>query len=236
MFRYGSPMPAEMADPGPAVEPRDGPPVLRGWRRAVAGAHLVVSVLAGTVAGAAVSVALGWGTAALVAWVVAALVFLIWLWSSIWSLSAAETAWLAEREDGSRGIRDLVLLVLSVGTLLTVAMVIFRAKQNSPEQTVLGVACVAASWLVLNSIFTLRYARLYYTEPFGGIDFNEEGRPSYRDFAYVAYTIGMTFQVSDTTLRRAEIRATALRHALTSFVFDAVIIAVTVNVVAGLSS
>lgn len=235
MFRYGSPMPADMADACPAAESGAGPADIARWRRAVAGTHLVISVVAGMVAGAA-ALALGWGTAPLVAWVVAALVFLIWIWSSIWSLSAAETAWLSKRADGSRGIRDLVLLVLSVGTLLTVAMVIFRAHQNSPGRTALGVACVAASWLVLNSIFTLRYARLYYTEPVGGIDFNEEGRPTYRDFAYVAFTIGMTFQVSDTTLGRTEIRATALRHAVTSFVFDAVIIAVTVNVVAGLSS
>jgi uncharacterized membrane protein len=97
------------------------------------------------------------------------------------------------------------------------------------------VAAIAASWLVVNSIFTLRYARLYYTEPRGGVDFDQDPDPTFRDFAYVAFTIGMTSQVSDTALRETEIRATALRHALTSFVFNTVIIAVTVNIVAGLS-
>lgn len=60
--------------------------------------------------------------------------------------------------------------------------------------------------------------------------------PTYREFAYVAFTVGMTFQVSDTSLQTTDIRMTVLRHALMSFVFDVVIIAVIVNVVAGLSA
>jgi uncharacterized membrane protein len=67
------------------------------------------------------------------------------------------------------------------------------------------------------------------------VDFGQHPEPTFRDFAYVAFTTGMAFQVSDTALRDSDIRVTALRHALTSFVFNTVIIAVTVNVVAGLS-
>ena len=85
-------------------------------------------------------------------------------------------------------------------------------------------------------MYTLRYARLYYTEPRGGVDFTGGADPVYRDFTYLAFTIGMTFQVSDTALQTTDIRMTALRHSLMSFVFDVVIIAVTVNVVAGLST
>jgi uncharacterized membrane protein len=66
------------------------------------------------------------------------------------------------------------------------------------------------------------------------VDFNEDDAPDYRDFAYLAFTIGMTFQVSDTTLQTSEIRRTALRHALLSYVFGAVVIATTINLVAGL--
>jgi uncharacterized membrane protein len=142
----------------------------------------------------------------------------------------------AAREDGSRPVRDLALIGISIGTLMAVALVIFRAHQNPPPRIVLGVGCIAASWLVLNTVFTLRYARLYYTDPRGGVDFNQEDDPTFPDFAYLAFTIGMCFQVSDTSLQKTAIRAIALRHGLTSFVFDAVIIAVTVNVVAGLST
>ena len=66
------------------------------------------------------------------------------------------------------------------------------------------------------------------------MDFNQDEDPTYRDFAYLAFTIGMTYQVSDTNLTDGRIRATALRHALLSFVFGTAIIATMINVVAGL--
>ncbi len=64
----------------------------------------------------------------------------------------------------------------------------------------LGVVSVALSWGLVHTIFTLRYARSYYSPVEGGIDFNEDDPPTYLDFAYLALTIGMTFQVSDTNL------------------------------------
>jgi uncharacterized membrane protein len=196
----------------------------------------VVSLLTGGIAGGVTAPLLGWATAGLIAWVAAALVFLVWTWASLWSLGPEDTARVAAREDGSQPVRDLALIGISIGTLMAVALVIFRAHHSPPPRIVLGVGCIAASWLVLNTVFTLRYARLYYTDPRGGVDFNEEGDPTFPDFAYLAFTIGMCFQVSDTSLQRTAIRATALRHGLTSFVFDTVIIAVTVNVVAGLGT
>jgi uncharacterized membrane protein len=92
-----------------------------------------------------------------------------------------------------------------------------------------------ASWAVLHTIFVLRYARLYYSEPVGGIDFKQESDPTYRDFAYVGFTVGMTFQVSDTDIGKSTIRTAVLRHALLSFIFGAVILAITINLLAGLS-
>jgi uncharacterized membrane protein len=90
------------------------------------------------------------------------------------------------------------------------------------------------SWLTVHTIFALRYARLYYSGTVGGISFNQRREPTYPDFAYVAATIGMTFQVSDTDLEDAAIRRTALRHALLSYLFGAVLLAMTVNVGASL--
>ena len=69
----------------------------------------------------------------------------------------------------------------------------------------------------------------------GGISFNEDARPSYSDFAYLAFTIGMTFQVSDTDLQNNDIRRLALRHMLLSYLMGAVIVAVTINLVAGMT-
>ncbi|MDT5017597.1 MAG: hypothetical protein QOD39_3757, partial [Mycobacterium sp.] len=82
----------------------------------------------------------------------------------------------------------------------------------------------------------LRYAMLFYSGPEGGVNFNQPSSPRYTDFAYLAFTIGMTFQVSDTDLRTPAFRATALRHALLSYLFGAVIVATTINLVAGFGS
>jgi Protein of unknown function (DUF1345) len=98
-----------------------------------------------------------------------------------------------------------------------------------------GVATVGLSWLVVHTVFRLRYALLYYTAHAGEIEFNQHSPPRYSDFAYLAFTLGMTFQVSDTDLQTPHIRATALRHALLSYLFGAVILATSINLVAGLA-
>ncbi len=109
------------------------------------------------------------------------------------------------------------------------------AEIGPPHAIITGVAVVSVvlSWAAVHTVFTLRYARLYYSGG-GGIDFHVDERPDFGDFAYVALTIGMTFQVSDTDLTGKRIRMTALRHALLSYLFGVVIVAMTINVVAGL--
>jgi uncharacterized membrane protein len=83
---------------------------------------------------------------------------------------------------------------------------------------------------------TLRYAHLYYIEPADGVDFGGAvaGPPDYRDFAYLAFTIGMTYQVSDTSLRSRRIRHDVLVQALFSYIYGVAIVAAGVNIVAGL--
>ncbi len=76
----------------------------------------------------------------------------------------------------------------------------------------------------------------FYADPVGGIDFHVDDPPDYVDLAYVALTIGMTFQVSDTDLTARSIRRTAIRHALLSYLFGAVIVAITINIVGTLAS
>jgi uncharacterized membrane protein len=102
--------------------------------------------------------------------------------------------------------------------------------------TVGSVLTVALSWPVVHTVFALRYAHEYYTttRP-GGIDFKSgQYKPDYGDFTYVAFTVGMTFQVSDTDIGNRLIRHTVLRHALISYLFGAIIVALMVNVMATL--
>jgi uncharacterized membrane protein len=85
----------------------------------------------------------------------------------------------------------------------------------------------------VHTVFALKYAQLYHSGPGGGIDFNQDEPPRYSDFAYLAFTIGMTFQVSDTDLTSGAMRRLALRHSLLSYLFGAVILAMTINITAG---
>jgi len=93
---------------------------------------------------------------------------------------------------------------------------------------------VALAWMPVHTVFLLRYARLFCTAPMGGIDFGGEA-PDYRDFADLALTIGMTFQVSDTDLTGKRVRRVALHYALLSYVFGTGIVAITVSSVAALA-
>ena len=94
------------------------------------------------------------------------------------------------------------------------------------------------SWTVVNTMYTLRYADAHYRYHDGpGVDFGgvrDDERADYRDFAYLAFTIGMCYQVSDTTLRDRHLRRVVLAHSILSYVFGVVIIASTINAVAGL--
>jgi uncharacterized membrane protein len=202
--------------------------------------RLAISVAVGVAAAVLVLVVAAGRYAPAVGWDVASITLLIWTWLTIWPMGAEDTATYATREDPTRPVSDTLLLAAAVVSLAAVGFFLVQASsaKGSTRDTLaaLGVATVVLSWLVVHTVFTLRYAMLYYTGPDGGVDFNQSTAPKYSDFAYLAFTIGMTFQVSDTDLQRPAIRATALRHALLSYLFGAVILATTINLVAGLAS
>jgi len=126
----------------------------------------------------------------------------------------------------------------AVANLASVALILLKASSaaggTKAFYVAVGVISVVLAWVAVHSVFTLRYARIYYSGRNGGVDFNEDTDPDYADFAYLAFTIGMTFQVSDTDLTSRAIRRTALRHALISYLFGAVIVGLIINVVASL--
>jgi uncharacterized membrane protein len=203
-----------------------------------AATRVAAAVAAGACAGVLASVPGGWQIATLVGWDVAAVVYVAWTWTTIWRRDPAATARLALREDPGRATADALLLVASVASVLAIALVITARGAGSlgarDGRAALAVASVVLSWTVVQTVFTSRYARLYYSHPAGGIDFNQEAPPRYSDFAYLAFTVGMTFQVSDTDLQTSAVRATALRHALLSYLLGAVILATTINLISGL--
>jgi uncharacterized membrane protein len=203
-----------------------------------AGARTALAAIIGLAGGAIASAFVVWQAAILLGWAAAAISFLLWTWVTIHDLDAGDTKRHATIEDSSRRLSEGIVIVAGVALLTAVGLLLVHAGQvhggTKAYLIAIGVVSVALSWATIHTIFTLRYARIYYQSPVGGIDFNEDDPPGYIDFAYLAFTIGMTFQVSDTDLTIKPIRRMALHHALLSFLFGAVIVALSINVVASL--
>ncbi|GAA4579745.1 hypothetical protein GCM10023176_58140 [Micromonospora coerulea] len=196
--------------------------------------QLLVMGLVGAVFGGLFATLVSPTVGPLVGWDAAALTWLILLWRRLWPLDADATARLAVHEDPNRAMRDALLLAACVASLFAVGVVLATAHATRPGLSLdayggLGLLSVVLSWFVVHTLFTARYARLYYGGEPGGVDFHQDERPCYADFAYLAFTVGATFQVSDTDLSSAEMRRAVLRHMLLSYLFGAVIIAATVN-------
>ena len=212
-----------------------------GWRAATSPVRFGVMAVAGIAVGIAVGLQAAWPFAVLAGWDVAALIFSAWTWLMMASMNSSTTAAHATREEPGRAQTDVLVLLASVANLLAVGYVLVQASsaKGSAQDLLagLGVVSVALSWFAVHTLFSLRYARLYYTGQPGGISFNQQSPgPRYLDFAYVAFTIGMTFQVSDTDLETPDIRATALRQSLLAYLFGAVTLAATINLVSGLAT
>jgi uncharacterized membrane protein len=202
-------------------------------RRLALGVVVAAAVLVGAfVAGA------DWAVAVSAAWGAAALVVIASTWWRIGRMDPEQTRAHARAEDFSRPLADLVVVGASVASLIAIGYTLVEAGRHQGGEKalliLLAVVVVALSWATIHTLYTLRYGDLYYGDPVGGIDFNEDDQPDYLDFAYLAFTVGMTFQVSDTSLKTKRLRRTALRHALLSFLFGAVIVALAINSVASL--
>ena len=205
-----------------------------------AGLRLAIVFVIGLVAAAAALLFTSWPFALIIGWAVATALFTSSIWLTISYMDAGATRVHATREDPSRPLTDALLLGATTISLVDVGYVLVKASVASGAHQAwlagLAVISVALSWLVIHTLFTLRYALLYYQGAPGGIDFNQPEDPRYTDFAYLAFSIGMTFQVSDTDLTAHPMRATALRHSLLSFLFGSVILGTTINLIVSLSS
>jgi uncharacterized membrane protein len=191
----------------------------------------------------AVTASVAWLTMPVVAsillgWDVAVVLYLIWTGASVWKLDPARTAQLAKREDPSTPVAELVVLLAGTAMLAAVGFTLVKAGQTAgglkAYLVTIGLISVVLSWAVVHTVFGLRYARAYYSEPVGGIEFNEAEPPNYTDFAYYAFTVGMTFQVADTNITARAVRRTTLHHALLSYLFGSVLLGIVINVVATL--
>jgi uncharacterized membrane protein len=202
--------------------------------------RISVAVLVAIGVGLAVGHRFSWPIATLAGWNAGGLLMVILSWLRIATYDEVRTAERAAGDDPGRTAVYALVLLTSAASLLSATAIVRHARALSPTETGLLIALclstVALSWTVTHTAFTLRYAHLYYrddAEGVGGIEFAGGRPPCYGDFAYLAFTIGMCFQVSDTTITSRQIRATVLRQAVLSFAYNTAILAFVLNLVFG---
>jgi uncharacterized membrane protein len=194
--------------------------------------RLACAVVAGVVIGTVVGVLTDTPLAVLAGIAATEAFFVLAGWIVLWPMDAAETHRHARREDLRPVAEELVVVTAAVCGLVGIVVLLLGSSDVAHAATALGGVFMA--WAALHLMYATRYAYLYYPASAGGIDFNSEQPPAYRDFFYFSYNLGMTYQVSDTSVSSPTIRAMALRHCLLSYVFGTSILATAINLVAGI--
>jgi uncharacterized membrane protein len=171
------------------------------------------------------------GRALMIGFDAASFGFLISLWPLLGDRSDAMRR-RAIRNDANRA--GLLALTTLVTLVILVAVANEIGRRASGPGTVLVIATLALAWLFSNTAYALHYAHLYYTRDDGadaaGLAFPGEDEPDYWDFAYFAFTLGMTFQTSDVTIGSRAMRRVVIGHCLAAFVFNLGVLAFTINV------
>ena len=180
-------------------------------------------------------------------WICFSLVSLLLCWITMFTAHPQEITYIAKEQDFSRILIFLIILLASLVSLVAIVLML-RMLPNPGERgyylhIALCVTSVACSWLLIHTIFTFRYAHLFYTckkeesidkEHRGGLDFPNDKKPDYFDFAYFSFVIGMTFQVSDVQITSGIIRRLVLLHGLIAFLFNTIIVALSISIIAGM--
>ncbi len=181
-------------------------------------------------------------------WDVFVLCQLLLIWVTFYSTSPLEIRQQASKQDDNKVTIFIIMLIATFISMMAVLLLLINKSQNAPSQNLrlaIAIFCMLFSWFLVHTIFTIRYADLYYSVKTnheskvessysGGLNFPDDPEPDFLDFAYFSFTAGMTFQVSDVEISSKEIRRLALLHCLISFGYNATIIAISVNIIAGL--
>jgi len=199
-----------------------------------------VSLGVGLVVGVLLAVVFDPWAGALAGWGAAAATSVVWILVIVWPMGAAATRAHARGEDPGRPVARIIAVVGSCASLVAVGIVLLQTGRMSPPGSyflaLIAVLAVAASWALIQVDYMLRIAAEYYSDPVGGIDFNQVEDPMYSDFAYFAFGLGMTYQVADTNVQTNRVRRIVLGQTLLAYLFGAVILAATINLVSGLAS
>ncbi|MEO8763586.1 MAG: DUF1345 domain-containing protein [Ginsengibacter sp.] len=180
-------------------------------------------------------VMIGWDTFCL------GMIILTWITFSI--TKSAEIRELAKAQDSSRVIIFSIILISTFASFL--AVVLLLLAKNGYENTrvlhlIVAIAGMILSWILIHTIFTLRYAHIFYGDNkikpeihAAGLEFPDDKKPDYLDFAYFSFVLGMTFQVSDVQVTSKRLRRLVMLHGILAFGYNTIMIALTINLIAG---
>lgn len=200
------------------------------------------------VAGAAAALAVaslsdrGAPTAFLVGVVVFAVFFVApYLWFMM-RASAEQTEELVEGLSPGRTTGDVIILAGAAAGLFGVVWMLTSTSKGADAKAVeglLALAAVGSGWLLIHVMYAMRYARHWFNAETGCVDFNNtdnpaDYHPAYSDFLYLAFAVGMSFAISDTNLRTVRVRRIAIGHTVLSYLFGTIVVAATINLIAGL--
>jgi uncharacterized membrane protein len=182
-------------------------------------------------------------TRLMIGWNTFSLCMIIMTWITFKITTPDEIRRQAELQDTSRVVIFVIVLISAFASFFAVLLLVISEKKETEAFDIpVAMAGMFFSWFLVHTIFAMRYAHIYYgdheTQPAihaGGLIFPEEDNPDYIDFAYFSFVLGMTFQVSDIQVTSKELRKMALLHGILSFGFNTIIVALTINVIAGLT-
>lgn len=177
-------------------------------------------------------------------WDVFALVYNITCWSVFFNRKVEDIRKYARKEDGSRTFVFIVILLACFASMLMVLLLMISDESRETDKVLyipVAIAGILFSWGMVHTMFAFHYAHIYYDDDedkvqkqAGGLEFTKEDEPDYLDFAYFSFVIGMTFQVSDVEISSRKLRRIALLHGLLAFMLNTFVVALTINLVAGL--
>ena len=207
--------------------------------------RIVISLAVATAVWFALSGQLQSSTRCIITWDAFAITVLVLAWLTIITTPPDKLHARARKQDLSHILIFVFSLVTACAGLFAVGFLFF-SKQAFPDHTHFlihlfgSMVAVICSWMLVHTVFGLRYAHTYYGDPdgpagpishAGGLEFPGDREPDYVDFAYFSFVIGMTFQVSDVVITSRDFRKLALVHGMLSFGFNTVILALALNTV-----
>lgn len=179
----------------------------------------------------------------MIGWDTFSLSMIVMSWITFFITNSSQIREQAKVQDPKRSIIFIIILISTFASVLAVILLIVTKKEGSSGvswRLPIAVLGMLLSWFLIHTVFTLRYAHIYYGDHknkpnthAGGLEFPGAEKPEYLDFAYYSFVLGMTFQVSDVQITSKRLRNLALLHGLISFSFNTIMIALTINLIAG---